>query len=191
MTSRKTRNTRNVSAHSAFVSVAPKALVVALKAAPAPSDDRSALERIEPVMAEAIRRTAAGVVQCLIEDALSVATNGLQEWQGIKAVRYTVLKDKIARMYENERLGTLALRGLEKKAAKEALWEALFSNETFIVINNEHKALVERKQAAYEKRTAWAVQNQNNRKGKTFQQEDVADWKEVQAYMAAQRRLNG
>ena len=179
---------RNNRAHSVAASV----LASAPKAAAAPSDsDQPALDRIDPTMAEAIRRVAAGIVQGLIEDALMVATNGLQEWQGIKAVRYTVLKDKVARMYENERVGTLSLRGLEKKAAKEALWSALFENETFVRINSEHKALVERKQSAYNKRTAWAVNNQNNRKGKTFQQEEVADWKEVQAYITQQRRANG
>jgi len=180
MTSRKNRNSAaHINASASNVT------------APVSSDsDQPALDRIDQTMASAIVKVSTAIIAEMVVEAGLETGTPFEQWKALKDVKYVAMKLRIAQMYETARFGKLVLRGLEKRAAKEALWSELKLNKIVQLIESDHASFVERKQVGYNKRTDWTIANQG-KKGKVFGSEDVADYGEVQAYMAQQRRLNG
>lgn len=190
MPSRK-NNRRNSAAHTVAASLVVK---VAPKGIETPKVDPTnipAIFKVTEVMADAIRKMA----DKLVEEEIANA-GGLQEgtsfdqWMALKAVKTAVKEILVPRIYDGK-LGSIALRGIEKKAAKDCLWEAFNNHEEVARIKKAHEEYVARRKEGYDKRTNWAVNNQNNRKGRVIAESEVASYEEVQAYMARQRRANG
>jgi len=190
MPSRK-NNRRNASAHAASLVAASLVAKVAPKAAAVSSNsDQPALDRIDQTMASAITKVATAIIAEMVAEAGLETGTPFEQWKAMKDVKYIAMKLRIAQMYETAKFGKLNLRGLEKRAAKEALWSELKLNKVVQLIESDHAQFVERSKKGYEKRTQWGIEHQNNKKGRVIKSEEVASYEEVQAYMAQQRRAN-
>jgi hypothetical protein len=186
MTSRKNTNrsaARNLTNHPA-VSVAAKAVekVEERKV----DQNLSALERIEPDMAIAIRKMAAKVIGEMIQEAEYLTGKSAKtEWFLFKDVKTALKEVVISRMYDSNSLGSLSLRGLEKKAAKEALWEALNADQEVIRIKEDHARFEVKAAAGFTKKNTWNLEGQKSKNGaKVFNESEVGgidDWRKYQA----------
>jgi len=186
------RKNRNSAAHiNASASNVASKLVAAPKTAPVSSDsDQPALDRIDQTMASAIVKVSTAIIAEMVVEAGLETGTPFEQWKALKDVKYIAMKLRIAQMYETAKFGKLNLRGLEKRAAKEALWSELKLNKVVQLIESDHAQFVERSKKGYEKRTQWGIEHQNNKKGRVIKSEEVASYEEVQAYMAQQRRAN-
>ena len=190
MPSRK-RNNRAHSVAASAASVASKLVAAPKAAAVSSNSDQPALDRIDQTMASAITKVATAIIAEMVAEAGLETGTPFEQWKALKDVKYIAMKLRIAQMYETAKFGKLNLRGLEKRAAKEALWSELKLNKVVQLIESDHAQFVERSKKGYEKRTQWGIEHQNNKKGRVIQSHEVASYEEVQAYMAQQRRLNG
>jgi len=174
-------NTNKIAAR--YVSTTP-----ATAPASAPAKEIPAIFKVEERMAKAIREMATKMVAEMVAEADLVSATGLAGWKSYRGAEQAV-KNACSRAYDGS-FGSLRLRGLEKKAAKEVLWETFHAHPEAIRLVAEHKAFETKARAGFSRRnTSQHVSRSAKRAGAAnLEAGGLDDWR---AYQKAKARNGG
>ena len=179
-------NTNKIAAR--YVSTTP-ATAPATAPATGPAKEIPTIFKVEERMAKAIREMASAIVADILRGAGLEGLTSVAGWKALKGAKEEV-KLTSSRMYDSGAFGSLRLRGLEKKAAKEVLWEALKASPEVSRIESEHIEFEGKARAGFSRR------NQNNHVSRSAARAGAAnleaggldDWR---AYQKAKARNGG
>ena len=179
-------NTNKIAAR--YVSTTP-ATAPATAPATGPAKEIPTIFKVEERMAKAIREMATRIALAIVADAGLDNMGGLEGWKALKGAKEEV-KLTSSRMYDNGSFGSLRLRGIEKRAAKECLWEAFLAIPTVQAITTEHLAFETKARAGFSRRnTSQHVSRSAKRAGAAnLEAGGLDDWR---AYQKAKARNGG